>query len=86
MKIGSYRALTMQGYPVLEVEIDGRVARLPWEQKALPDGLVFLGVGFEDYTAILPADPEDGRPTDRNLEAFSDDLALVRLVEGWLNA
>lgn len=81
MKIGKHEVVVRDHYPVLEVEIDGKVARISTEQKALQYGFVYLGPEFEeDYTATLPADPEDGRPEDQILYGSSDDEQLVAIV------
>jgi hypothetical protein len=54
MQIRNPRYVSDQGYPVLEVEIEGRLARIPLEQKpiAYEAGIIFVGSEFE---SILPA-------------------------------
>lgn len=80
MKIGAYRVYFDGGERVLEMEIDERVARIPSEQKGIFDGLIFLGSDFEhDYSAVLPADPADGRPTDRVMRGFTDDPRVLEI-------
>lgn len=80
MEVGRFRYALDYGYSILELEIDGKVARIPYEQKGFYDGIIFLGADFEDgYQAILPADPADGRPRDRVMKGFTDDPRVLAI-------
>jgi hypothetical protein len=52
------------GMPYLDIIINGREARILYEQKMTPFqyGIVFVGGEFEEeLSVVLPADPSDGR-------------------------
>ena len=76
------------GYPILEIEVNGRTARLhPLALKrSLVDlGYVFLGDEFEDLVEpiVLPADPTENRPA-QELYGFTDDPEIVATTRAWL--
>jgi hypothetical protein len=75
------------GYPYLETEVEGRPARIIWEQKPLYYGydLVFCGAEFEGILPRrdFPADPASGRGP-LHLRGFSDDPDLVALTKLFL--
>ncbi len=74
------------GYLFLALDLDGRKARVFSQQALFNHGLVFLdtpfdGEGsFQDFTVILPADPENGRPKAQEYTAFTNDLIVYRLA------
>lgn len=68
------------GQSHLSLEIDGRATRLYYEQKLLRFGAVFLGPDFDDFSFVLAADPDDGRPEPEEMRGFSNDVRLVRLA------
>ena len=73
------------GYSFLELEIDGeRIARVYTEQPMARAGLIFLGAEFEDdYEAVLPADPRNGRLEDRVMRGATDHPEALRLYWEW---
>jgi hypothetical protein len=73
-----------EGYPSLVLEVDGQRATVFVEQKAARAGLIFLGAEFEDqYEAVLPADPRNGRPEDQVMAGFTDDPRVLREFGDW---
>lgn len=79
MEVTNIRYLSQDGYPILEMEIDGRPCRLGTDKKPtlIENGILVLGEGFEDLPTIeLEVDGEKvsiGSATrDRNvLEAWT---------------
>lgn len=81
MRIDEQRVIRVQGMPVLEMVIDGIRTRIPYEQKALGEGLVYLGLAFEDVTsAMLAPNPANGRMEAQVLRGFTDDVGVVEAV------
>lgn len=76
-------------YPVLEVEIGGRWARLGFDNKLtiLKDfGLLFLGAEFESdkkYRHSIPADKANGR-APMVLDGFTNDREVIQAYRDWL--
>lgn len=77
-------------YPVLEVEVNGKWARLSFDNKltVLDEfGLLFLGAEFEgdkQYRHAIPADEADGRGA-MVLEGFTDDPEIIAVFREWLD-
>ena len=67
--------------PHLAIFIDGRPARIPYEQKFLSQHVVFLGAGWEGVTEpiTIPANHRDGR-AELVLEGFVKDRRLAEMV------
>jgi len=88
MKIGKVTRTTIDPYPALRVEIDGKDALfspLDLKRTLLDEyGIVYLGPDFEkDHKVILPADSSDSRST-MTLQGFTSDLTLVGIIRDWL--
>jgi hypothetical protein len=80
MKVRYLGKESVQGRPFLLLEVDGRKARVAIEQPLARLGIVYLGDEFEeDYSAVIPADPEDGRPAAQRMAGATDDEALLDL-------
>lgn len=76
------------GYPVLEIAVDGKTARLGFDNKLtlLDMGYLYLGSAFEGdpaYTHILPEDKEDSRG-ETVLEGFTDNPEIIAIFREWL--
>lgn len=67
--------------PFLSIFIDGRPARIPYEQKFLSRHIVFLGAPWEGITEpiTIPANHRDGR-AELVLEGFVKDRRLAEMV------
>lgn len=66
------------GYPALLASIGERSATIPFEQKALEHGFLFVGADFEEILPVLylPADGI-GRPEPEPIYGFIDDQTLL---------
>ncbi len=72
------------GHVYLVLDLDGRQAEVYAEQKLFPYGLVFIGDSdFPDFTAIVPADPDNDMPEPTEFKGFTNDLIVYRLVR-WM--
>ena len=73
MNISNPRYIRVQGYPVLELEVNGQTKRILAEQKAtlVRHGLVAIG---DDVT------PGVELPNGRRLESSTDDPEIFRLA------
>ena len=76
------------GHCSLVVEVDGKTARIYWEQKLRPYGFLFLGPEFEDLLppVVLPPDPAVGRPEPDVFYGFTGDPELLRLYDEMMEA
>lgn len=84
------RAVIHNGYPVLEIVIDGKTARLGFDNKLtmLDMGYLYLGSAFEgdpEYTHVLPEDKEDNRG-EMVLEGFTSDPEIIAGFREWLKS
>lgn len=74
------------GYSYISAEIDGKLAKIPAEQKSLQYDIVFVGADFEDILpdVTLPADPPNGRPIPTTLRGCVQDTQLTAIVRQFL--
>ena len=72
----------------LLIDVDGKTAKIFWEQKARHYGYVFLGPDFEDLVppVFVPADPDVGRPEPLPLRGFTGDPEVLRLYDEMMEA
>lgn len=75
MKATNIRWDTVQGYPVLRCEIDGRPATIAAEQKPTLTALraVYVGEEFPEYSIEIPADPAIARAATTVTGAVQDE-------------
>lgn len=84
MIVTNPRYISVQGYPVLYLEIDGRPYRIP------PDGRKLLAHGAVavpglDHRFIVPANPDDGRLAPTEFDEATNDPEVVRLAMNFFN-
>lgn len=72
MNISNPRYTSVQGYPILELDIDNKPHRISWEQKPTLVRHGMVAIGGKDVSSTLP----DGRV----LTGVSDDPQLFRLA------
>lgn len=76
----------VQGREFLRVLLDGEEAVIGREQKLLRFGIVYVGGEWEDRVqAVVPADPDDGRPSPLTIRGATDDKELVAVVMNWID-
>src|SRR4051812_12618424 len=85
MDLAHARYVWHDGYPMLEVEVDGRLARLDAYPKPGVHlaGYVSLGSRFRDLLPPITLHPPDGGPTV--LTGCSDDRRLWLLYDRFLH-
>jgi hypothetical protein len=87
MDVEKARTITIDKYPVLVLTIDGKEARLGFEQKLTlleKYNVVFLGPDFENEIQVtIPEAPELGQP-EAVLRGFTDDPTIVQTYRDWL--
>lgn len=81
MEITNVRYALNQGYPELLLQIDGKEANIPLEQKPTiyENGLIFLGANFEE---IMPEIEFEGTA----LKGFTNDSEILRVYREFLDA
>lgn len=88
MEIGTVRRVDADGYPALEIIVDGKRALLTTDAKRTllrRHGILFLGPEFENgYAVTIPADPRVGQP-EQVMRGFTDDPRIVALFLEWVN-
>lgn len=87
MKISNVKEIIVDRVPALQMDLDGKTARLFINQKRTwleKFGAVFLGSAFEADTKVeIPADPTDHREA-MTLEGFTQDTEVVKLYREFL--
>ncbi len=88
MEIKNPKYVTKQGYPLLSVKIDGIIALIPYEQKAIEYDLIFLGPQFEKVVPLqtLPADKESNRLEPQRIRGFTKNKTIVKLYKDFRTA
>ena len=79
-KITNEKIVIHDGYPLLEVTLDGKIARIKAEQKPtlVKKGIIFIGTSFRGRTEV--------QFEERTLNGFSDDPNLFALYQRFLKA
>ncbi len=84
------KTVIRNGYPMLEIVVDGKKARLGFDNKLtlLDMGYVYLGSAFEGdpkYTHVLPEDKADSRG-EEVLEGFTNNPEIIAIFREWLES
>ncbi len=81
MEITNIRYALNKGYPELILQIDGKEANIPLEQKptTYENGLIFLGAEFEE---TMPEIEFEGT----TLRGFTNDVEVLRVYKEFLDA
>jgi hypothetical protein len=81
MEITNIRYAFNEGYPELLLQIDGKEANIPLEQKptTYENGLIFLGADFEE---TMPEIELEGT----TLRGFTNDTGVLRVYKEFLDA
>lgn len=76
------------GYEYLDVEVNGRPARIFREKALRLDGeIASLGSsGFEDFFVIIPASEKHGIHSPMRLEGYTNDRRYVALIQQFVDA